>query len=71
VRVREGAENRKSSREEEEWGGGRPSGGVDSLNPLNVTSRGPRGKNGHDTSRDDVGTYEGYLHGPWRYRHVS
>jgi hypothetical protein len=38
-----------------EGAGGRPSGGVDSLNPSNVTSRGHVGKNGHDTSRDDGG----------------
>jgi hypothetical protein len=47
--------NRNSGRKEEEWGGGRPSGGVDSLNPSNDTSRGPGGKNGHDTSRGDGG----------------
>jgi hypothetical protein len=48
VGVREGAENSKCGREEEEWGGGTrvggPMGGVDSLNPSNDTSIGPAGK---------------------------
>jgi hypothetical protein len=32
-----------------------PTGGVDSLNPLNVTSTGPGGKVGNGTSRGDGG----------------
>jgi hypothetical protein len=34
---------------------GRPTGGMDSLNPLNVTSTGPEGKDRQGTSRDDGG----------------
>jgi hypothetical protein len=68
-----GAENNKSGREEEEWGGGVrvgcPLAAWIHLT-LRTFSPGPGDKAGQGTSTDNGLGFEGYLRWPWRYRHI-